>query len=611
MDLVRENSGTARIPETATDPSQLALPLFTRLQSKIGLTWAWLTMAISLGVTGLAYNVVYTDSQQAISSQFEFRKTEIQDAIDRRMAAYKHTLQGALGLVRASQSVSRQEWRTYFETLDLNRLFPGIQGLGYSQWILPGDRERHEARIQAEGFPDFRIRPVGTRGVYTSIVFLEPFDERNRKAFGYDMFSQETRRKAMTLARDSGEVTISGKVRLVQEISADVQAGFLMYLPHYGRGKVPDSIDGRKAAIKGFVYSPFRVRNLMEGILGPGLPNVRLQIYDGNEIRNAALMYDSEPRSPHSNPMFVSTERMQIGQHRWTLRVSSLPPFENKLDGQKSNLILVAGLMTSLMFFGVLWAFGTTRRRAQTLADRMTVALNQHSDELARSNEELQEFAYVASHDLKAPLRGIDHLAAWIEEDLGDKLKGEPQQNMDLLRGRIRRLETLLDDLLAYSRVGRIAAPVERVIVKDMISGLFDMLNTEHRFKLFLDTDIATIRTRRSQLEQIFINLFSNALKHHDGADGRISVTVTEADDHYEFTVADDGPGIPEAHRDRVFQMFQTLRPRDDTEGSGMGLAIIKKLIERQGGTIAIEDVPGERGVLFRFSWKKIVEADE
>ena len=435
MDLVRENSGTARIPETATDPSQPALPLFTRLQSKIGLTWAWLTLTISMGVTGLAYNVVHTDSQQAISSQFEFRKTEIQDAIDRRMATYTHTLQGALGLIRASQSVNRQEWRTYFETLDLNRLFPGIQGLGYSQWILPRDRARHEAAIQAEGFPDFRIRPGGTRGVYTSIVYLEPFDERNRKAFGYDMFSQETRRKAMTLARDSGEVTISGKVRLVQEISADVQAGFLMYLPHYEPGKVPDSAEGRRAAIKGFVYSPFRMRNLMEGILGPGLPNVRLQIFDGNEALPAALMYDSEPGTPHTNPMFVSTENIQIGQHGWTLRVSSLPPFENKHDSQKSNLILVAGAMTSLMFFGVLWAFATTRQRAQALADQMTVALNQHSGELARSNEELQEFAYVASHDLKAPLRGIDHLAAWIEEDLGDKLKGEPQQNMDLLRG--------------------------------------------------------------------------------------------------------------------------------------------------------------------------------
>ena len=593
---------------TEQDASPSASPFSRYFPLKWGLPWAWLTLAVSLSVTGMAYHVVETDSKQDALTQFEFRYTEIVDAIDRRMATYTHTLQGALGLFRASDQVSRQEWKIYVETLDLNSLFPGIQGLGYAQWILPEDRQQYEAGIRAKGFPNFRIQPAGSRRIYTSITYLEPFDRRNRKAFGYDMFSQETRRQAMTLARDTGQVTISGKVRLVQEINADVQAGFLMYLPHYGQGTTPDSVDARRAAIQGFVYSPFRMRNLMEGILGPGLPNVRLQIFDGAEAHKPAIMYDSQPHSSHKNPIFSRIEKMRIGQHDWTLRLSSLAPFEQKLDPNKSVLILIAGIMTSLMFFGVLWAFATTRQRAQALAEEMTVALNEHSRELSRSNEELQQFAYVASHDLKAPLRGIDHLATWIEEDLGEKLDGEARENMGLLRGRVRRLETLLDDLLAYSRAGRDEAPIERVIVNDMIAGIFDLLNTERRFELILDTEIATMRTKRSALEQVFINIFSNAIKHHDGTHGTISVTVREQDNHYDFTVADDGPGIPVEHRERVFQMFQTLQPRDNVEGSGMGLAIIRKVVERQGGSIVTEDSPGGRGALFHFSWQKIAE---
>ena len=586
-------------------------PPLSRAATQFGMILPWLALLLVLVFTAFAYHAVKSDSEELALEKFDFRKAEIVEAIDQRMAVYTQALRGGLALFKASNRVTRTDWHNYVDTLDLNEAYPGIQGIGFAEWVLPQDRAAYEAAVRAEGFGTFSIRPEGEREVYSSIIYLEPFDERNRQAFGYDMFSQETRRRAMELARDTGEVAISGRVTLVQEISSDVQAGFLMYLPYYGPEATPDNVTERRATSLGFVYSPFRMRNLMEGILGPGLPNVRLEIYDGESISAATSMHDSQKDAGPHSPLFTHTEQMNIGQHVWTLRISSLPEFEKLLDPQKSYIVLFAGVFTSLLFFGVVWSFSRTRQRAQKLAEEMTMAFNRHSQELARSNEDLEQFAYVASHDLKAPLRGIDNLAAWIEEDLGENLEGEPRENMHLLRGRVRRLEALLTDLLNYSRARRIESPIETVKLSDAISTTWKLLNTSKRMSLEMDLNLLTETAdiQITVLEQVLTNLFSNAIKHHDRNSGNIFVTVTERPECYEFIVADDGPGIPADQRERAFQMFQTLRPRDEVEGSGMGLAIIRKLIERIGGSILLEERKGGRGAQFRINWPKAMLA--
>ncbi|MCB9948231.1 MAG: CHASE domain-containing protein [Rhodospirillaceae bacterium] len=553
----------------------------------------------------IGFLLVRSDSRSQAQITFDFRRAEITHAIEQRMAAYTEALLGGLGLLRASSDVTRDDWRRYVEALDLHRRYPGIQGYGFAEWVTPDRRPQYEAAIRAQGFPDFTIRPEGERELYSSITYLEPFDERNRQAFGFDMYSQETRRAAMSLARDTGEVAISGKVRLVQEITSDVQAGFLMYVPFYGRDAAPATVEERRAASIGFVYSPFRVRDLMEGIMGPGLPNVRLQIYDDGVVSPDGLMYDSEPGAGPGNPAFESVTRLDVGQHAWMLRITSLPPFEALLDWQKSAYVFFGGIAASVLLFWVLRTHVTMRARAEALAAGMTVALELRNEDLARSNAELEQFAYVASHDLRAPLRGIDHLAVWIEKDLGDKLDGEPKRNMAMLRNRIRRLDALLRDILDYSRAGRSEGKVETVNIRELVREAFDMVKTGDDFVLRVDAEPDMIAVKRTAIEQILINLFSNTIKHHDRSAGEIHVRMRDLGDRYEFLVADDGPGIPETLRERAFMMFQTLRPRDEVEGSGMGLAIIRKSIEHQGGTIDTADGLNGRGIAFRFTWPK------
>lgn len=202
-------------------------------------------------------------------------------------------MRGGIGLFRSSQEVSRAEWKAYVESLRIDKGFPGIQGIGFPLGVKPEDKDEHIRKIQNEGFPDYKIKPDGEREEYTAIIYLEPFTERNRQAFGYDMFSQSTRREAMKMARDSGETSISGRVTLVQEMDEDVQNGFLIYLPLYEKETPLETVVQRRLALKGFVYSPFRVNNLMKGILGANTTDIGFQLYDGDEIDESTLMYDS------------------------------------------------------------------------------------------------------------------------------------------------------------------------------------------------------------------------------------------------------------------------------------------------------------------------------
>jgi signal transduction histidine kinase len=225
-------------------------------------------------------------------------------------------------------------------------------------------------------------------------------------------------------------------------------------------------------------------------------------------------------------------------------------------------------------------------------------------------NQELQEFAYASSHDLKAPLRVIDNASKWLEEDLAEHLTDETRENMKLLRGRIGRMEKLLDDLLEYSRIGRtVDERYAEIVTGDVLMGnILALLSPPKSFTVKVGADFAGIRVRRMPLQQILMNLVSNAIKHHDKKKGCIEVTVEDGGTHHAFAVADDGPGIPARFHDQIFKMFQTLKPRDQVEGSGMGLAMVRKNVEVFGGTLDLESAEGE-GSVFRFTWPKRQQA--
>jgi PAS domain S-box-containing protein len=223
---------------------------------------------------------------------------------------------------------------------------------------------------------------------------------------------------------------------------------------------------------------------------------------------------------------------------------------------------------------------------------------------LEARNQELDSFVYIVSHDLKAPLRAIANLSQWIEEDLAGSLPVANQQQMQLLRDRVYRMEATIDGLLDYARIGRTAGTLESVAVAQLLTETIEWLSPPPTFQIAIAQNLPTIHTNRLLLSQVFANLIGNAIKHHDRVDGSLHLGIAERGEFYEFAIADDGPGIPLEQHERVFGIFQAVNPQKRPDSTGIGLAIVKKIIEAEGGTIRLESKLGQ-GTTFYFTWPK------
>jgi diguanylate cyclase (GGDEF)-like protein/PAS domain S-box-containing protein len=331
----------------------------------------WLVLVAALGCTYLLWSNARQHAERELKADFEYRIREASDHIELRMGAYAQALRGLQGLFAASVSVSREEFREFVARQQLQENYPGAQGMGFALIVPPEEKERHVADVRSQGFPDYAIHPAGARETYTSVLYLEPFNERNRRAFGYDMYSDREhprdgdsapglRRAAMEQARDSGaaaisgKAIISGKVRLLMELETDKhpQAGILMYLPVYRNGAPVDTVAARRAGIVGWVYAPFRMGDLMAGILAEHAGEVDIEIYDGEDITERTLLYDDDGilrAGVQGGARFQVVQRIVVGGRAWSLAITSLPGLEMGLDRWTPLKIALAGILVSLL----------------------------------------------------------------------------------------------------------------------------------------------------------------------------------------------------------------------------------------------------------------------
>lgn len=328
---------------------------------------AWAILALSLGLTVGAWLLADRYVRERARDNFVARANEAQVAIAARMLEYEQVLRGGVGLFAASDHVSRTEWRRYYLALDLPRTYPGIQGYGFTRWVAPAERARVIETVRAEGFPDFDIRPPGERDAYTAIVYLEPLAGRNLRAFGFDMWSESTRREAMTRARDTGEAALSGRVTLVQETDQAPQPGVLMYLPVYRHGLELSTADQRRQALAGFVYAPFRMYDLMQGILGARDAEVEFQVHDGAEP--GVLLYDSaQPVAAGYTPAYAHRTTIDVAGRPWTLEFRSRPAFDEASESWQPALVFAGGLVVDVLLFLSIWQLWVQRARADVAA---------------------------------------------------------------------------------------------------------------------------------------------------------------------------------------------------------------------------------------------------
>jgi len=348
---------------------------------------AWLVLAFTLLGQLLILQQLRANSDQAAEQQFELLAGKVTNAIEQRLIDHEQILFGAAGLFAASGEVSRAQWRAYVERQQLADRYPGIQGVGFSKVVRASEREAHEQSIRAEGFADYRIQPEGERPVYMPIVYLEPFNDRNRAAFGYDMYAEPVRHQAMRQAASTGKSRISGKVILRQETHGKVQAGVLIYVPLYHPAMPLETAEQRMDALLGFAYSPYRMDDLMEGILGAADLNLSLRIYSGPTQQAEQLLFASKEHAP-GDAAHSQDVQLSIYGGTWTLHMESLPAFESGFSANE-GLVAILGAGISLLLFFLISSLAFRQRRAEILAGQMTERIRENKRALQLSEERL------------------------------------------------------------------------------------------------------------------------------------------------------------------------------------------------------------------------------
>ncbi len=312
-----------------------------------------------LGITFYAYYVSKANDQAEDAQLFEVRKVQIKGTMERRMGYYLQALRSVSGLYSASDTVTREDFKSFLNTLQIDSIYPGVQGIGFAVMVTPEELPALESRMRAEGYLNFQVTPSGPRTEYSAIIFLEPLNAKNRRALGFDMFNEPTRREAMEAARDYNKPAMTAKVRLVQENGKDVQPGLLIYMPVYYGGEAPVDPVERRNKLKGFVYAPFRATDLFSSTIGNEFSDISISIYDGKEIKEEALLFRNKTEADlveSSDSLLYGRDVVRVAGRTWTLRYKATREFAEASGVDQHDLILLAGCIISLLIFFVVWS---------------------------------------------------------------------------------------------------------------------------------------------------------------------------------------------------------------------------------------------------------------
>ena len=547
----------------------------------------WLVLALALLLTGTVswYARTTADTQDRLRFQNLVQKN--QDILQNRMETYIALLRGAAGLFQASDNVSREELRTFVEGLNLKTRYPGIQGIGFSLRVQAEWKNPVIAEMRRHGEAKFRIWPDSPRDDLFPIIYLEPLDRRNRAALGFDMFTNPARRAAMERARDTGEPSATGRIRLEQEIDPHKQAGFLIYLPVYKKGRPTATLEERRAALAGFVYSAFRADDLLQGTLGSS-PNLAVEVYAGAASLGTLLHRSHAPGVVGPEPRFESTQRFDMAGHPWTVVFSSLPAFEAASIREQAAFLLILGLLTSVALFGVMRGQVKARAQAET------------------ANHAKDRFMATLSHELRTPLTPVLAVLSRLERAGPDSLPAAVRNGLATIRRNVELEARLIDDLLDVTRISQSKLELRRgpadlrQVVEHAIEASARPGTSGPQVVMETDGDDLRLWADAPRLTQVFWNLLSNARKFTP-PEGTVRVRAWRDGNDLVAQVSDSGMGIEPELLPHVFDAFQQGRRNDVRRfgGLGLGLAISKSLVELHGGSLSVESEGKGRGSTF------------
>jgi two-component sensor histidine kinase len=565
-------------------------------------TGVWPALAVlvaALGTTAHATRVAHRDARAAALVEVRFAAEEVRHKVEVRLERQQDILRSGAAFIDASDEVTRAAWRTFVTHQDIAGRLRGVLGIGWAVRFGREELGRHEAAIRAEGFPDYRVRPEGDREACSAVVFLEPFEGRNLRAFGFDMLSESVRREALGRATDTGAPALSGKVVLVQETAHDVQAGTLMYVPVYRRGQPVSTVEERRAALLGWVYSPHRMRDLMHGILGgwEGLADKRmhLEVYDGTTPSPASLLYDTHPDAAVDMTGGLAVQStVTFAGRPWTLLFAPADP--RHLDLGRTWLVLGGGGSVSLLLAALTLAVLRTRWSARRLARAMTVemrrslgALTEARDALQGAVDEKEALIKEVHHRVKNNLQVMISLLSLQSAQVSDARSAGALQDA---AERIRTMALVHEHLYGSRDLARVDLAE---FLRELTSGLLGVFGRREGLAVEVRADDVRLGVDAAiPMGLITSELVTNALKYAfpDGRAGRVIVAVAaepaaEGTRAITLSVSDDGVGLP--------------ADLDPEKTPTLGLRLVYILAKQLGGTVQLDREGGARfAVRFR-----------
>lgn len=573
--------------------------------------FSFLETLVTLGVlfAGLiltALSVIYNRNniQRAAKQEFEYSCNELRIKIETRLYEHALLLRSGEALFAVSDSVTSDMWHRFYIRTRIDQFLPGIQGFGYSKVIPHEDLENHIRFFRSLGFTQYEITPNGEREIYTSIIYLEPFTGRNLLAFGYDMYSEPVRRRAMEIARDSNIAMLSGKVTLVQETGQDVQAGVLMYIPVFRNGMPSKTVGERRKAITGWVYSPYRMNDLIQGIQGSGGVSgdnpIKLNIYDDDQISEEALLYESQPntlniRKPN---LFLQLPVIFNGK-RWTLVFSGRKE-EMSIFHKGQVVIWITGIVISILLFVL--------SMMQINANIRSRQIGELNKQLEKLNADKSRFIAILSHDLKSPFTSILGFLELLMTGIRKYSIDQIESHIHIINESARNTYNLLEDLLTWIRAHSGKIPFNPQLIsfhenyQNVVDILLPLAESKNINIEYHETDNVILYADKDMLKTIMRNLLSNAIKFTRPG-GSIKITTEKQPDQVMISVADTGTGMKEPQLENLFDISKiySTAGTGGEKGSGLGLVICREFIETHGGKIWVVSEFG-KGSDFRFT---------
>jgi signal transduction histidine kinase len=613
----------------------------------------YIPVALALGaviIASIALFYIVRERDLAIrQAEFERRASAHVTALQRGIERLLEVVESIGGLYAASNNMVARDDFQEFVKAPLSR-HAEIQALEWIPRVKDSDRALYEAVARKDGFADFQfterkfqgqmVRAL-PRAEYFPVYYVEPLNS-NEASVGFDLGSNPARLQALARARDTGEIVASARITLVQETGE--QSGILIFRPVYRSGTPDESVQARRQNLRGYAIGVFRIGDMVdEALQDLDVAGLDILLYDDSAPIEERFLYLHQSRSRRPTDGPADEEQagdaaglrlraaLNVPGRQWSAVISPAPEFLAAYGIERAWEVLAGGLSFATLLGAYLLNAISRTNRIERLATELSksneelesniterkraeVELRSFAAKVERSNRELEEFAFVAAHDLQEPLRKILTFGDRLKTRHSSSLDDEAADHLERMRDAAQRMRTLINDLLTYSRVTTKGVPFVQVDLARIVREVVDDLEAriEEVGGRVEVGELASLEADPTQMRQLMQNLISNGLKFHrtdEPAVVKIRSRLLNGRRHAgdagasanglcQISVEDNGIGFDEKYVSRIFTIFQRLHGRHRYEGTGVGLAVCRKITDRHGGTIEVKSTPG-RGSTF------------